>query len=589
MCTEGKTWKRDAETRLDRAMLAFGRLPGVIGIGVGFRETGGRMLDSVALRIIVRQKMALHDVPPGERLPPFFEGVPIDVSEPFGAVPLVSEPLDCGIEMAGAPVTNDTGSLGCFAVLNNRLVLLTAGHVVIEGTGAVPQGVDVGAPSVGCCCCCKTGVIGQTLTGQIDGTIDCAITSLTSDRAPVQLVPGLGSTIGTDGNPTGLNSDLILGSAPGGILDPTSGKTFSVAVGQHVRKVGARTHKTGGKVTNISVPGIPPDPVTGLPASMTGQIVIRANLTNLSVSQDSGAGTTFSMGGDSGAVIVDDNNLVVGLLHRGAIFQNPAPNEGYGGVMTDISQVMNFLNITIAKSATALPATTPASAALPGGVLHGSRSLTEDDRKAQVTLAALKAELGEFTLGRRIIDFAERHHAEIERCVNHSRRFKVAWHRAHGPAFVARWLRGDRALDQPMPESIEGARRSMRCSPRIAPSNKWDLRSSSTTCASSGRPCGKRRSAARRCGSGPTTSGWQAPMSDNNAGTIQGVAIQVSRFFAPIARELANGQFVELFAELGLNFPPGLESDPTFTTAAASTFPDGERPAGPRTGRHRRG
>jgi hypothetical protein len=53
----------------------------VIGIGVGFRERGGKLTDEVALVVNVTRKLPSDQLPPEEIIPCEIEGVPVDVRE----------------------------------------------------------------------------------------------------------------------------------------------------------------------------------------------------------------------------------------------------------------------------------------------------------------------------------------------------------------------------------------------------------------------------------------------------------------------------------------------------------------------------
>src|SRR4051812_8243924 len=55
------------------------RRPGINGIGVGFKEVGGRSTGGLAVRFYVTKKRT--DLPPEEILPAFIEGLPTDVLE----------------------------------------------------------------------------------------------------------------------------------------------------------------------------------------------------------------------------------------------------------------------------------------------------------------------------------------------------------------------------------------------------------------------------------------------------------------------------------------------------------------------------
>ncbi len=54
---------------------------GVVSVGVGLRQRGGALTDEVCIVVMVRNKRALANLPPGEVLPVEIEGVPVDVQE----------------------------------------------------------------------------------------------------------------------------------------------------------------------------------------------------------------------------------------------------------------------------------------------------------------------------------------------------------------------------------------------------------------------------------------------------------------------------------------------------------------------------
>jgi hypothetical protein len=65
--------------------------PGVVGVGVGLRQTGGAFSQEIAIVVLVRAKRPADDLAPGEMLPRALEGVPLDVQE-VGEI----RPLDAG-------------------------------------------------------------------------------------------------------------------------------------------------------------------------------------------------------------------------------------------------------------------------------------------------------------------------------------------------------------------------------------------------------------------------------------------------------------------------------------------------------------
>jgi hypothetical protein len=53
----------------------------VVGVGVGFRERGGKLTDEVALVVNVIRKLPEDQLAPEDLIPTEIEGVPVDVYE----------------------------------------------------------------------------------------------------------------------------------------------------------------------------------------------------------------------------------------------------------------------------------------------------------------------------------------------------------------------------------------------------------------------------------------------------------------------------------------------------------------------------
>src|SRR6187431_3461055 len=63
----------------ERAALAFGRIPGVISVGFGLKQTGGTFGDELAIVVYVCEKKPEETLAPAEHIPPLFEGYRTDV------------------------------------------------------------------------------------------------------------------------------------------------------------------------------------------------------------------------------------------------------------------------------------------------------------------------------------------------------------------------------------------------------------------------------------------------------------------------------------------------------------------------------
>jgi len=430
-----------------------------LGVGLSYKETRDGRSNRLAFVAVVQKKRPERELKASELIPRWFEGVPTDVWEAFHAPSLTAAPssiLTGGIELNSN--RGETGTLGCLVTRGpagptQEQFLLSAHHVFYEDFAETSSGGDVGAPNLSCCWICVTGKIAEVTTGVGTNNLDCAIAKINGRRPIQQLIPKLGPTL-----PDRQNADLVMGVAP--LVDVGQGFMSPVAVDAHVRKVGASSGLTGGTVYALNVP-VNADPISGYPA-MEGQIIITPNQEEGHKRKD--GKYDFGIVGDSGAVVVDDRNRIVGLLSRAPFFQaNPPPPYRpvpewvhQGGGANDIHKVMSALNIQIpaSKSGGITPA---AGAVLPGSGIFKFPPLRAPELEQRAALEGLKDRLREFELGRKVVAFIELHQPEIARLINHDRRVTSAWHRAQGPAFVARLLKDLQSSAQPIPKQVNGA------------------------------------------------------------------------------------------------------------------------------------
>ena len=55
------------------------KIPGVVGVGYGRKERGGKVTDEIAFRVYVKEKKKLSDLKPDEVIPSSYKGIPTDV------------------------------------------------------------------------------------------------------------------------------------------------------------------------------------------------------------------------------------------------------------------------------------------------------------------------------------------------------------------------------------------------------------------------------------------------------------------------------------------------------------------------------
>ena len=204
------------------------KIPGVAGVGIGFKEVEGIRTKEVCFRVYVYKKKNLHDISPQEVIPKTIRGYRTDVIELENTSTIVDDsryrPVKGGIQIGNG--SGSLGTLGCLATLNSdgKWVALSNHHVMMAGNKQVADKVKIGQADYSSCCCCSCGEIGEVVNASIGGLVDCAIATLNSDIAHVNEINGIG---------------------------PVRGTTASV-LGETVRKVGRTTGLTIGEVVDIA-------------------------------------------------------------------------------------------------------------------------------------------------------------------------------------------------------------------------------------------------------------------------------------------------------------------------------------------------
>jgi hypothetical protein len=279
-------------------------------VGVGLKQTRGEFLDQVALFVYVPKKKPVDAVAEAEVVPPEFGGYVTDVVE---AQPMLIDDnarhptLLGGVQISREHTIADgifaprVGTLG--AVVRNRGTgrhqLLTCAHVVKL------TGVNVYQP----------GQQSATAFSDIVGTVsalrhesgpqflDCAVIELNGSRSAETAIQDVGPVQGV-------------------ALQPP-------ALGEVVKKRGARTLLTHGFVVRHIATSFAP---------AVDQFEISGAIPLV---------TVFAGGGDSGSVVLNASNQVVGLLF--AIPDADAGNDlGRRGLAMPIHNVQEALQVDVA-------------------------------------------------------------------------------------------------------------------------------------------------------------------------------------------------------------------------------------------------
>ncbi len=383
-----------ADGKLPDARAQLLRIPGVVKVLVGLKETRGLATETVAFQVYIDRKKPVAELAADERIPETVLGIPTDV---IVRVPIYPHDVLCG----GMPVTQDLwgmgrGTLGVVGLATaanthaaeNTPLALTNHHVASTINGRI---------GIGCLCdswCCKCCDVGNLVDASQTDRVDGSIATLNAGVRFSHDILGIGAIRGA-------------GLATRGMAVVKYGTTSGLSHGTVTQDAEAfmRADKVN-FVNQIRVTATAPDKAVSLP-------------------------------GDSGSVYLEEaTRRVVGLNHAGT---------GVLGFACHIADVTAALNISFPVTGSA-------------GAIPLSAIEIAGDPRTLVRLVTLRQDLESTETGKQWVSMIQAHSPEVRRLVNEHRAAKVAWQRCHGPAFLAHFLKSARDRTHRVPREIEGTR-----------------------------------------------------------------------------------------------------------------------------------
>jgi hypothetical protein len=442
-----------AENQAIREMLATGpadelrALPGIVHVSVGLKETNGRITDQLCVRIYVKEKKGSDSLSASELIPPDIKGIPTDVNTvaefEFQEDNTKYRPIKGGIQIsnriivlneAGTRTEMSRGTLGCIAedTTDNAPVILSNWHVLYGTSGrtgdkvyqppptSIPP-VELGdLPVRPTDDADKIAVLRrQEISNSVDGAIAAIDVSSCCHCCGIHF------------------SNEIMGLSVSGRPPRNTivGDERAVS-GMTVFKVGKSTGRTEGVVIDDNHPSF--DIIKeGHTYSFAGQIAIQ-NVDNTK---------PFSMHGDSGSVIINLQNKIVGLLFASAKkVQVKGVQRPFIGVANHISDVLTALKIRIRYSQDVK--------VIAGETLTDTPAILE--APIPESYQALRKRLQRNDVTTKLFAIGQRHSDEVTYLVNHCRPVTVVWRRAEGPALLAVIMGAVREGNYRLPANVKG-------------------------------------------------------------------------------------------------------------------------------------
>lgn len=281
----------------------------VLGVGLGYKTINGMDTTNKCLKIFVSKKLSPMILSSSHLIPPLYEGIQTDVVDigkvstiPYNKVPLlnVANPVTGGYSI-GPLNLGIAGTLGCLVKDDFDIYLLSNNHILANlntlpiGTPIIqPATLDGGIPLYQIASLSKFIPLEFSNSfNSPENYVDCAIAKIT--------------------NPNFVSSRITHIGTPRGVAD---GKLGSI-----VKKVGRTTGLTFGKIIALHVT----------------QKVLSTNK-SLTIFKDQMIATGMSEVGDSGSLLLNENNYAIGLLLSG---------NGSVSIFNPIKAVLSALDVSL--------------------------------------------------------------------------------------------------------------------------------------------------------------------------------------------------------------------------------------------------
>ncbi len=466
--------------RHEAAMRRLSKIPGVVRVGYGLKETAGKLVTGRAVyRVYVRRKRPLDQISVDERIPPEIDGVATDVLFADDKRDHTKTPSIAPGDMITRFIPNDfqaSGTLGLIVRRGSDRFVLTNDHVLDDHTNNYDQARDVYDPYIKTCAGIhcnnpiarvidNSGV--RESRAEPDGKtyyVDCTLASVNSGVDAANNYPGIGAL---DQGVRDLASESAIGTVVKKNGSTTGLTTGTVVQMFEVQSDGTtswelRVRPTAGQSYSGQWQLSPSEDPAAVQARFTGSV-------HATIDSSSGhnilkvTGMVWTLPGDSGSVVVDEQRRVVALHYGGYLTRVRAVVDGNEqdvdvqlGDGTESYIVPVFHALSLDPATAILPPGSPSS----GATVEAPelRAMEGSWAAAERSMRELERAAAETATGRRLLALLSEHYPSLAHLVHHRRRVTVVWHRNRGPAFAAALLQSMRHRDRSLPTQLSGVR-----------------------------------------------------------------------------------------------------------------------------------
>lgn len=380
-----------------------------------------------------------------------------------------------------ATTGGEDGALGCFARKRDDQspVLLSCAHVLFANLPDA-QNLAIACPPPSSTCCSGTQ-IATTLKTWVQGfgtQLSVKITGVTQVQSGFQTDCAMAKLLDTVSFTNEIPVIGMISGAPSGNLGIVAGPPFGTppTADQYVRFYSPLTKRVHyGTILTLPdqgtiIGGGALDPLLEpwtVDTSLDAMAEAQPNIAQILVMPRPAPGEGlpgssrlyFGRGGDSGSVVVNKDNQVIGIICRGGgkpdISNNSPEWNAVGGigVLNPIQKVLDVLGVDI-------PASFSRTVASAGGSAIYMAGIDPEEKALQLGRRRIEEKLEKTRLGRLLIGKLSEHRVEARRIVLGNRRALVVWRRHQGPAMIQHFIKNLRDPAHVVPTQINGVNRA---------------------------------------------------------------------------------------------------------------------------------